>query len=91
MSLKAYLIIAALVGGFLLAGFIKYKIDQYEKAIIQNEILKEENKEIKTDVKKLASRPRTNGDVVNRLCDWGKNVRKTEPRATKQPIPVFCR
>lgn len=86
MNLKLILLAAALVGGF----FIAYKIYDAGGDSAENISLKQENKEIKDEAQAYANRPRTNDDLIERLCQWGIERRKSEGGA-KQPVPVQCR
>lgn len=86
MSIKAYLIIAALIGGFLLAGIIKHKLDKAEKLTAENTTLKSENKEIKDEAQAFLNRPRTNNDLVDRMCEWRNDLAKAQGLA-KRGLP----
>lgn len=90
MTIKTYLILALLIGGFFIGGYIIHRLQRADELEAQNAILKASNKEIKHEAQSFADRPRTNADIVNSLCKLGRDKLKREG-GSKQSIPVLCR
>lgn len=85
--MKTKLIMAALTGGFLLAVF--YAGHFHGKASCQKQQSNQVIKEVKDEAQSFADRPRTNDDVVKRLCKWAAIRLKDEGQSVKQ-LPDIC-
>ena len=87
---KLYLAIALAVVWFGSLAVTKYYMNENDKLTKVNIVLEKENGVVKEEAGKWAARPRTNVDLVDRLCEWADNI-KGDYKPTDEEIRVCPR
>lgn len=83
-----YIYIATAVAFLLMGITIKYLYSDNQGLSGKNITLEASNANLDKQLKGFANRPRTNHDVVNRLCDWAYSIDGDKKGRAKCRLPA---
>lgn len=76
MMKYVYIVVAVLL--IVMAGIIRYQYKDNQALAGKNTVLEASNESKDKKIKQFTNRPRTDDDVVQRLCQWAETVRRRE-------------
>lgn len=88
--MRAYILIGAALATLAACTAIYFTGLAHGEASCQTKTLKTALHEVKNEAQSYANRPRTNDDIIDRLCRLGIDALKREG-GSKQQIPIHCR
>ena len=83
-----WIAIALLLAGSI--GAAKYLYDQNQQLKTEKAILEADNAKITNQANRYANRPKSNDDVVRRLCKWAEHVERSENKPKSGVSKVSC-
>lgn len=84
--MKKYLYLIGAMLFLTLVGVVKYQYSHNQELKAQKTILEAKSEIQEKQIKRFANRPRTDDDVVVRLCQWAAVTRKKSGDANR-PVP----
>lgn len=88
MMKYVYIGVAVLI--LLMGGLIRYQYKDNQKLVGKNTVLEASNESQRKKISQFANRPRTDDDVVQRLCKWAGAVNGSKSGAERIVLGGPC-